>query len=181
MARILLTGFMGCGKSTVGGHLAFLMDLPFVDLDQFIEKRCYKAIPDIFEQDGEAAFRRSEKDALMALPDPLVCALGGGALQDPANLNWIRRSGLLIYLQVRPEVLQDRILGDPTDRPMLHGPDGSILQGSALNGRITSLLKNRETQYKRAHITVDCSDLTPLQTARACLKAINLFKERSAD
>ena len=168
MARILLTGFMGCGKSTAGKQLARLLQSPFCDLDEQVVALSGQSIADIFRNEGEAAFRQLEAQALRALPDPVVCALGGGAVLQPANLAWIRANALLIYLSVNAQELQTRIERDSTIRPLLFGNGGQMLVGVALRERITSLLSRRVAFYEQAHHIVDASELSPQQTAQKC-------------
>ena len=168
MSRILLTGFMGCGKSTAGRLLARLLQAPFCDLDEEIEALSGQSIADIFRNEGEAAFRQLEAQALRALPEPVVCALGGGAVAQPANLTWIRANALLIYLRVNVQELQTRIERDPTIRPLLFDTGGQRMIGGALRERIDSLLSSRAAYYEKAHHTLEATDLSPQQTAQKC-------------
>ena len=96
--RIFLTGFMGSGKTTVGRRLAERLELPFVDLDEEIERRAGMAVREIFERQGEPAFRALEAEALrqvLALPD-VVVATGGGTMAFEGNFRLIRASGLVV-------------------------------------------------------------------------------------
>lgn len=175
MPRILLTGFMGCGKSVVGLKLAQLLQLPFCDLDEQIETVSEQPIPNIFRTQGESAFRKLESNVLQALPTSIVCALGGGTVLRQANLAWIRANGLLIYLKVRPEELQVRIEKDATIRPMLFGPNGKPLVGAGLICRITELLRDRAVVYEQADYTVEATALTPLETAQECARIAHQY------
>lgn len=172
MPRVFLTGFMGCGKSTSGKELARLLELPFCDLDEQIEKLSGQSIPEIFRNSGEAPFRDIESQALRELPNAIVCALGGGTVLRPANLHWIKAHGLLIYLKVAPQELTSRISNDVTHRPLLEDPSGQRLTGTELIHRISAILQSRTNSYEAAHRTVEATHLTPLQTAQACIRVV---------
>ena len=178
MPRILLTGFMGCGKSTVGARLADLLDRPFVDLDDVVEEMAGCTIARIFASDGEAAFRDLEAQALRSVADSAVCALGGGAVLHRENLDWARKNAFLAYLKVSPEVLRGRLAQSRTVRPLLHDANGEPLKGEALMRRVTALLNQRETYYSQAHAVIPASDALPKVVARRCADAYASRKER---
>ena len=120
---IVLVGFMGAGKSTVGPLLAAALGLPFADLDQVIEEQQGRSVRDIFAAGGEAAFRAVEREALasfLAGPDA-VLALGGGAVQDPASQRLLRPVSV-VYLEVGYDEALRRVGGD-AGRPMLARAD----------------------------------------------------------
>jgi len=121
---VLLSGFMGSGKSTVGCSLARQMNLPFVDLDEQIEREAGKSIPDIFARDGEAAFRSLERKLLEQLvrkPESKILATGGGALTGPGIASVLEAAPVrVVYLDVAPDELLRR-LGQGRGRPMLAG------------------------------------------------------------
>jgi shikimate kinase / 3-dehydroquinate synthase len=120
---IVIVGFMGAGKTTVGHLLAEKLGLPFVDIDRVIEQRAGRSIPQIFESGGEPAFRALEHEItaeLLAGPDA-VLALGGGAVEHPATRLALRPSQV-VYLQVRYEESMLRVAHDE-HRPMLRAPD----------------------------------------------------------
>jgi shikimate kinase len=120
---IVLVGFMGAGKSTVGALLAAELGLPFADLDQVIEQQQGRAIPDIFAAGGEAAFRAVEHESLAAFlagPDA-VLAVGGGAVEHPASQRLLR-SVTVVYLRVGYDEALRRV-GRDAGRPMLARPD----------------------------------------------------------
>jgi shikimate kinase len=123
---IVIVGFMGAGKTTVGQLLAEKLGLPFVDIDLVIEQRAGRSIPQIFATDGEPAFRALEHETtaeFLGGPDA-VLALGGGAVEHPATQQ-VLRSSHVIYLKVKYEESMLRIAHDE-HRPMLRSPD---LQG----------------------------------------------------
>jgi shikimate kinase len=120
---IVLVGFMGAGKTTVGRRLATELGLPFTDLDAAIESRIDRTVKQIFSEDGEAAFRRAEHQTLAAVlsgPD-LVLAVGGGAVEH-AGSRQLLRAAQVVYLQVSYDEALQRVGGD-AGRPMLARPD----------------------------------------------------------
>lgn len=119
---IVLVGFMGAGKSSVGGLLAQRLGLPFLDSDDAVEQRAGRAIRDIFAADGEAAFRALERETIADLlrgPD-VVLALGGGAVEDAATREALRGHDV-VYLEVDLDVALQRVGGD-AERPVLRDP-----------------------------------------------------------
>ncbi|HRK74156.1 MAG TPA: shikimate kinase, partial [Rhodothermales bacterium] len=109
--RIYLTGFMGCGKSTIGAILSNVLGYTFLDLDVEVEKHIGMDIPTYFTQFGEKAFRRIESEVLfktVALKH-FVIGLGGGALLQPENLKWALQNGLVVYLALSAEELTERL------------------------------------------------------------------------
>jgi shikimate kinase len=120
---IVLVGFMGAGKTTVGRLLAAELSLPFTDLDLAIESMGHRSVKEIFAVDGEATFRTVEHQTLAALlagPD-LVLALGGGAVEHPGSRRLLGPA-CVVYLQVDYAEALARVGGD-TGRPMLARPD----------------------------------------------------------
>ena len=105
--HLYFTGFMASGKSRTGRALADRLGRPFVDTDNVIVERAGKSISEIFEQEGEAAFRKMERDVIAEIAQsekPLVVSLGGGALTQAENLKVIRENGTIIRLWAKPEV-----------------------------------------------------------------------------
>ena len=122
--NILLCGFMGCGKSTVGKKLSKLTGRPFVDMDRYIEKQQGKTIAAIFAESGEEAFRKMETQAVreLAQKSGLILALGGGTVLREENCRILRESGILFLLDVPFPALKERLKNDTT-RPLLQRPD----------------------------------------------------------
>ncbi len=145
---IILVGFMGAGKSTVGRDLANLSGLPLVDLDALIVQQQGDTIPNIFADQGEAVFRRYETEALRSLSDtfPVILATGGGIVGHQENWQLMRRLGPVIYLRANWDTLRSRLAGS-TDRPL------------ATAGRdeadIKSLWRQRLPLYEQADLIVD--------------------------
>ncbi len=171
MSRILLTGFMGCGKSTVGARLATRLSVEFIDLDDRIVNLAGVTVEQIFVERGEDAFRELESEALRSLPDNIVCALGGGALVKPANLAWALRESWMVYLRVGLTELVRRLQEDKTVRPLLQDRSGSSLPPSQMEIRIRDLLAQREPIYSQAHQTLDLDGMTPEAAAAKCWEA----------
>lgn len=111
MKMIILCGFMGCGKTTVGKQLARLYGYTFIDLDSRIESKAGKSIPEIFEAEGESGFRDREYQSILELAggQDMVLALGGGAVTYPRNLEALRRMGTIVYLECPFSVCYARI------------------------------------------------------------------------
>jgi 3-dehydroquinate synthase len=142
--NIVLTGFMGTGKTTVGKLLARQLDFEFVDTDVLIEERAGKSIPEIFDQMGEAAFRQMEADLARELADrqDVVISTGGRMLLDPVNAAALARTGRVFCLVATPEEILQRVSqNDDRERPLLAG--GDPMQ------RIVELMQERKKDYGR--------------------------------
>ena len=151
---ISLVGFMGAGKSAVGKALAGRVGKTFVELDSLIERKAGKSIPEIFQKQGETAFRELEIDAAKDVSGRrnLVVACGGGAVLNRINIDRLRNESVVVYLRASPEVLLDRMAGTEGERPVLKACDGKAA--------IKELLKFREPFYDRAaDIEIDTSEL----------------------
>ncbi len=148
--KIVLTGFMGTGKTVVGRRLAERLALPFIDLDDAIEAAASMAIPEIFASEGESGFRRREREliASVASHDSCVVATGGGAVLDPENVRNLRTGAFLICLVAEPAVILQR-LGADARRPLLQSPDRLA--------RIRELLEQRGPAYAQADLCIETS------------------------
>jgi shikimate kinase len=148
--NIYLTGFMGCGKSTVGKALAQRMGRQFLDTDAMVSESTGMPISALFRTRGEALFRTWESMALEQVirQRDSVVALGGGALLTPGHDAWVARSGVLVYLRASPETLLERIRA--AERPLL-----ADYPASELPARLARLLAEREPGYRLAAIQVD--------------------------
>ncbi len=168
ITRIVLTGFMGAGKSTVGRHLADRLGWSFLDLDDAIEALAGLPIPEIFSTLGEAAFRRFESRALArALARPhTILALGGGAPETVGNRLLIEQTPgtVAIFLDAPFSTLFDRCLLqalNPSTTPRPNLADPTLAQAR---------FHLRHPLYRRlAHHTLETSALTPLETIPAIL------------
>ncbi len=153
--RIYLTGFMGCGKSTIGPILANTIGYDFVDVDRRIEQEAGKSINEIFTEKGEKHFRDLERTVLMkvcSLPRTVI-SLGGGTMTVAENLEVILATGLVVYLKITPEQLFHR-LRHRSDRPLLRTIDGGRLGDEELRAKIQLLYEAREPLYAQAHLIV---------------------------
>lgn len=150
-SNIIITGFMGTGKSTVGPRVAAALGRPFVDLDALIVERSGRSIPQIFAEDGAVAFRRLEAAAVdeVAARCGLVVATGGGALVSARNRRVLGASSILVCLRATPEVLEARLAG-VSDRPLLQAGDW--------RARLRELLANRAHAYDLIPHQVDTSN-----------------------
>lgn len=150
--NLVLTGFMGTGKTTVGRGVAQRLGRPFVDMDAVIAERAGRTIPEIFRELGEGAFRQLERALCeeLAARQGLVIATGGGALVDPLNRDALARSGILICLDCAASGLVQRLRG-AEDRPMLWGDDPER--------RLDELLAARQAAYARIPHHLDTTDL----------------------
>jgi shikimate kinase len=150
---IFLTGMPGSGKSTSGKLLAEKLGYTFVDLDQEIEKSKEKPIKQIFEEEGENTFRQVEHESLMRLIQEAklntVISLGGGTIAHNNNIDPVKKSGTLIYLEVKPQILVERLKNETANRPLFNATDPEL--------KINLLLSLREHFYKQAHISIDAN------------------------
>lgn len=146
--NIILTGFMGTGKSSVGRLVAERLGRTFIDIDQVIEEETGLSIPDIFRDLGEPYFRELERRAIREVirKRGLVVATGGGAIVDPENLRLLKGAGLLICLTASPEAIYERVKGDRR-RPLLAPGDKLMV--------IKRLMKEREEFYRKADVIID--------------------------
>lgn len=165
--NIVLIGFMGTGKSSVGRRLARILGKGFVDTDEEIEKVTGLTIPEIFRKHGEIRFRSEEALAVerVAQRDNLVISTGGGVVLNPTNVRLLQQKGAIIRLTAAPEVIHTRV-SKRKNRPLLH-KDGSVEY-------IAQLLQKREKYYRCADFTIDTSHLSLNQVVT---KVLNFWQE----
>ena len=169
---------MGCGKSSVGRKLSELLCCPFMDLDTVIEQQTGRAIPEIFANDGEEAFRQMELDSLREIitqesvnhslshPQTTILSLGGGTVTQERCAEIVRENTVCIYLRTSVDTLVKRLSEEVAGRPML--------QGSDLRSRIETLMAQRSHIYEStAHHIIDTDGLT---IDEAALSIINDLK-----
>ena len=152
--NIALIGFMGTGKTAVGKALTEKLGRSFVELDSLIEQKAGKSIPEIFQQDGEIAFRELEIAVTKDVSNQknLVIACGGGVVLNKINVDRLRREGIIVYLTASPRVILKRVLGDGGGRPLLEVASPALT--------IRELLRFRKPFYERAaDIKIDTSRL----------------------
>jgi shikimate kinase len=146
--NLALIGFMGTGKSTVGRLVAEVLHFAFLDTDELIVARAGKPIPDIFAQQGEAAFRELERKIVEELAGrtQTVISTGGGVPVHPANLASLKSHALLVCLWASPEKIWENVRGQ-AHRPLVNVPDPQA--------RIRSLLAAREPFYREADVLLN--------------------------
>lgn len=165
MKRIVLMGFMGAGKTTVGKRLAERISCEFIDTDELIEKEQGKKISDIFAKEGEQAFRNMETGLLRRLQereDDFVLSIGGGMPMREENRVLLRKLGKVVYLNTSKEEIVKRVSGD-TSRP--------LLQGGELEEKVSALMNEREGIYQEtAHMEVVTNGKEPEKIAEEILQ-----------
>lgn len=151
--NIVLIGFMGTGKTTVGKQLASTLSMKFLDMDNVIVERTGKSIPDIFAQDGEQHFRALERNLAHELSKQsgLIIATGGGIVLNPANISDLSRTGLVVCLSATPAKILERVATD-TNRPLLASGDKME--------KIEELLYKRKPLYDSISNQIDTTNLS---------------------
>ena len=165
--NIILCGFMGCGKSTVGALLAKKTGMSFIDLDSYIEKKENKTVSKIFADSGEDYFRALEIEAARELSERngLVIAAGGGTLVFRENVEVLKKSGRIVLLELPVETVAKRLENDTT-RPLLNRPDKDEAMRELYNKRLPL--------YRAVcDLELDTTDLSPEETAETILEAFS--------
>jgi shikimate kinase len=166
VSRLILTGFMGAGKSTVGAILARELGWRFIDLDQVIEAASQRTVAEIFRDHGEAEFRRREQQAVQQLSDEeeIVLALGGGTVEDESTRHLLIHSpgNCLVFLHAELPELLARCTVEGKIRPLLAAPE-------ALEARHIRRLPH----YRAAHVTVTTTGLTAQEVANQVLAHVS--------
>jgi shikimate kinase len=170
--RVLLIGMMGAGKATTGHLLSKRLGWPYLDSDEEIYHQTGRTVPEIWKQDGEAAFRAEESRVLAEATTsdgPAVIAVAGGAVLDPDNRARIRGAGLVVWLRADVAVLAARV-GSGTGRPLLEGGPAAAMQ------RLTEV---RAPIYADlADLALDVDRMSPPQVVDRILAALG---ERGVD
>ncbi|MFO7952363.1 MAG: shikimate kinase [Bacillota bacterium] len=168
--QVILTGFMGTGKSVVGELLASAMKRDFIDTDKLVEKNTGLSVPEIFKRYGETYFRDRESEAVESLKQyprgSLVVSTGGGIVLREKNREILQDIGMVILLTASPDEIVRRT-GETADRP--------LLSGDHPNQKVASLLEEREEHYRHCEVRIDTTGLAPLQVAR---KIMGYLRER---
>lgn len=142
--NIILIGFMGCGKSTVGIRLSYRLRRTLLDTDKLIEKEEKRTISEIFAQDGEEYFRQLETKCLQKMIQTeknQIISVGGGLPIREENHALLRQLGMVVYLRAKPETIYERLKND-TARP--------LLQGDNPQEKIRTLMEQRAPIYEKA-------------------------------
>ncbi|ANE47431.1 hypothetical protein SY83_15395 [Paenibacillus swuensis] len=164
-SHIVLVGFMGTGKTTVGAILAEFIGWTMIDSDAYVIKKERKTIPEIFAQSGEAYFRQAEKVAIREIlsGESYVVATGGGSVLAEENRRIMRDRGFVVALTAPLSVIVERVRSDK-NRPLLHGD---------LEQRVQVLLSERESAYNFAHLQMDTTQYSPEAIAGIIWDAYN--------
>lgn len=152
MHRIIIIGYMGSGKTTVGRALAHNLGLSFYDLDWYIESRMHKTVKQLFDEKGEAGFRLIERNLLHELAEfeNIVISCGGGTPCFFDNMAYLNAQGDTVYLKATPDVLYGHLKMGKTVRPLLLDKTEDEVQTF-----ISRQLVERETYYNKAKYTLD--------------------------
>lgn len=167
--NLVLIGFMGTGKTTVGRKAAKLLGMKFMDTDKEIERVCGLTVSQIFKKCGEVRFRSEEKAAIRRVTrgDNRVIATGGGVVLDPENVDMLRNNGVIICLTAPPEVIYNRVSKKKT-RPLLQTDDPL--------DTITKLLQQRQPFYACADHTINTADY---EIDEVAAQVIRMYREKA--
>lgn len=166
---VALVGFMGAGKTTVGRELAQRLGWRFADLDELIEKREGRSIQQIFRDEGEAAFRRLEYEALYQVTktagsDPLVLALGGGAFIEPGNQRCLQEAQIpTVFLDAHVDELFRRCDQPEVNRPLRRDPE-----------QFRQLYERRRPEYLKSAMCIETTGKTIVSVAQEIISGLNL-------
>ena len=176
MIRIFLTGYMGAGKTTLGKAFARELNIPFIDLDWYIEERLHKSIRELFIERGEASFRELERTMLheVAEFENVIISTGGGTPCFFDNMEYMNSMGDTVFLEASDEALLRRLKAGKSKRPLLANKTDDELMDT-----ITTALKKRLPFYQQAKYTF-CSDRLESQEQISdsveCLKQLLDYK-----
>ncbi len=160
--NLALVGFMGTGKSLVGRLAAEALQFAFLDTDDLIEAQSGLTIEQIFQQEGERAFRQLEQQVVrdLAQRQKTVIATGGGLVADPANMLSLKNHSLVVCLWASPETIWERVRSQ-THRPLLQTPDPLA--------KIRELLARRDPLYRQADVLINTGLRSPKEVLQQVL------------
>ncbi len=165
-ARVLLMGMMGSGKTTVGKALAARTGWEYLDNDELVRRATGEATPDILRERGERALRAAESAALteaLSIPAPVIAAVAGGVVEEPADRERLRAGGYVVFLRARMSTLADRV-GSGEGRPWLQ-PDPAAA--------LARLYRGRDELYRQAAtLVLDVDDAAPEELAERILAGL---------
>lgn len=171
-SRIILIGYMGSGKTTLGKSLSQVLHMPFYDLDWYIVNRMRKTVKQLFDERGEEAFRKIEHNMLheVAEFENVIISCGGGTPCYFDNMDYLNRQGETVWLKCEPEVLYKHLLMGKSDRPLLMNKTPEEMQAF-----IKTQLAERTPYYAKAHHVVDVTlmdDFTKIQITIAKIREV---------
>ena len=169
MVRVILIGYMGAGKTTVGKALAANLGLTFYDLDWYITMRYHRSVPEIFAERGEEGFRDLERRMLheVAEFENVVVSCGGGTPCFFDNMEYMNSLADTVYLKADPEVLAQHLKMGKGKRPLIEGKSPEELETY-----IQESLQAREPFYSQAKYTIDISVLDTFTKIDECVRII---------
>ena len=171
--KIVLLGYMGSGKSTIGRNLANEIQLPFVDLDDYIREKESKTISTIFKEKGEIYFRKVEHQYLKEILNfnvSFVLSLGGGTPCYANNMDVIKNSDTVsFYLQASIKTLVNRLLKEKNQRPLI-----ATLEDDKVDEFVAKHLFERNSFYQEADFTIKTDDTSTSEIVRELKKCSNL-------
>lgn len=150
--NIILIGYMGCGKTTLGKKISYRERVALLDTDKRIEQKQKKTINEIFDEDGESAFRQMETECLkefLEYSDRYIISVGGGLPMKEENRVLMKQLGTVIYLKAEPDTIYNRLKNDTT-RPLLRGDNPKE--------KIKSMIEMRNPYYEAAADYIVCVD-----------------------
>lgn len=170
MKNIVLTGFMGTGKSEVSRELARILGWNSIDIDTEIEKSQKITITEIFKQFGEPRFREIETETIKKFSNSkdVIISTGGGAVLKQENMDALQENGVIVCLTAKPEIILQRTSNN-NDRPLLQ-VDNPL-------GKIKKLLEFRMPYYEKADIMIDTEGKTPLEVAEEIIEKVKGWKK----
>nr|WP_139412572.1 shikimate kinase [Bartonella mastomydis] len=165
---LVFVGLMGAGKSVIGRRVATMLDLPFYDSDQEIEKAAQLSITEIFKIYGEAEFRSLEQRVILNLikKGPLVLATGGGAYINQDTRKAIQQNGISIWLKADLDILMQRVSKRPT-RP--------LLQTVNPQETMQKLMEQRYPLYAKANVTINSHKESPYSVAKNVIRSLQHY------
>ena len=169
MRRIILVGYMGSGKTTVGKALSKETGMMFYDLDWYIENRMHTTVSKLFTERGEEAFRKIEYNMLheVAEFEDVIISCGGGTPCFFDNMDYLNQQGDVVYLKASPDTLYKHLLMAKVERPLLKGKSPE-----ELIAYITEHLKERAPFYEKARYTLDVNVLDDYDKIHTSVQSI---------